>query len=168
MALQAQTSAKSHHHDHSQNRPPKAFLIGCGLLIAFALIGTTVAKFTGVGQFAPRSFEAVATRDLTFADRADGGIIATDALTGEVATEWAPGQGNFVRTALRALSYSRQKAGGSAGEPFRLTLTREGVLLLSDPLTAREVVLNAFSSANAAEFAILLPEAELTLAEGGS
>jgi len=106
-AADASRPAHGHHHDHSQNRPPKAFLIGCGLLILFALVGVSVAKFTGLGNFTGSSLVAAETRALSFADREDGGIQAFDPSTGVLVHEWAPGEGNFARTALRALAGGR-------------------------------------------------------------
>jgi len=156
-AADASRPAHGHHHDHSQNRPPKAFLIGCGLLILFALVGVSVAKFTGLGNFTGSSLVAAETRALSFADREDGGIQAFDPSTGVLVHEWAPGEGNFARTALRALTYTREIGRLGTEAPFELSRTSDGVLFIADPATGKQVILNAFSNANAREFDVLLP-----------
>lgn len=165
MALQAETP-DHHHHSHANNRPPKAFLIGCGLLILFALAGVTLAKITGVGSFSGPSLVAAETRALSFADREDGGIQAFDPSTGVLVHEWAPGEGNFARTALRALTYTREIGRLGMEAPFELSRTGEGVLFIADPVTGKQVILNAFSNANAREFDVLLPRT--AIARGAS
>lgn len=156
MALQAETP-NHHHHSHANNRPPKAFLIGCGLLILFALAGVTVAKITGMGSFSGPALVASEARMLSFADREDGGIRAFEPGSGALVHEWAPGEGNFARTALRALAYTREIGGHGPEAPFQLSRTADGIMFLADPVTGKQVILNAFSNANAREFDVLLP-----------
>ncbi len=159
MASQAETPDQNHHHSHSHadNRPPKGFLIGCGLLILFALIGVTVAKTTSFGNFSGQPLVAEETRALSFADREDGGIRAFEPNSGLLVHEWAPGEGNFARTALRALTYNREIGRLGMEAPFELSRTADGILFIADPVTGKQVILTAFSKANAREFDVLLP-----------
>ena len=144
--------------DHHNARPPKALLMGCGLLIAFAVLATGFVTLTGIGSSRDLGGRASTSVTLTFADRDDGAVIAAYAGTGEVAQIWEPGTGGFVRTALRALAYDRREVGVGATLPFILSRTDGGRLLLEDPSTGKRLALEAFGRANMGEFEALLPE----------
>ncbi|MEM9739447.1 MAG: photosynthetic complex assembly protein PuhC [Pseudomonadota bacterium] len=140
-----------HHHDHG-NIVPEPMLYAMGALIACVLAFVTFATVTGIGIAQPPEFKSVQTLSLTFTDEADGAVGVQDAETGEQIHLYPAGEGGFVRTALRALTFDRDKYGIGQTPPFRLTRTQEGILLLEDPSTGRRVALEAFSRGSAANF----------------
>ena len=123
-------------------------------VLTIALAGA--ARLTGGGHVALPGAVPVETRSLLFADRADGGVSVRDARTGASVAELAPGEGGFVRGALRALARTRRGHGVGAAAPFHLTRWRDGRLTLADPTTGGHVELAAFGSVNLAAFAPLL------------
>lgn len=162
MSRPAASSAaqQGHHHDE---RPPKPLLMACGLLVVFAVLATGFVTLTGIGASRDLGGTATDSLVLTFSDRADGAVIASDFGTGEVIRIWAPGAGGFVRTAVRALAYDRREMGISAAPPFNLIRTDRGRLLLEDPSTGKRLALEAFGDANKGEFEALLPIAGETV-----
>ncbi len=95
-------------------------------------------------------------RSLTFADKADGGILVYDADTRTLATTFEPGTGNFVRGALRALTRKRRLAKIGPEVPFELTRFDDGRLVLSDPATKGSVSVSSFGPTQIAAFDALL------------
>ena len=144
------------HQHHHNARPPKALLMGCGLLVVFAVLATGFVALTGIGSTRDLGGAATASVSLTFADREDGAVIASHAGTGDVLQIWEPGTGGFVRTALRALAYDRRAVGIGSTPPFLLSRTDRGRLLLEDPSTGKRLALEAFGRANMGEFEALL------------
>lgn len=141
-------------------RVPRGLLLGAALLMALVaglalLARTTDAGALRVATAAPA--EVVAMRELRFADRADGGVVVSDARTGETVHALAPGQTTFIRGAMRGLAFERRKRGIGAEVPFRLTRWRGGRLTLEDPATGSLLDLAAYGADNARAFAILLP-----------
>jgi putative photosynthetic complex assembly protein len=138
------------------NAPPKIptpLLIGAAVLMASSIGLAAVGRLTK----APRAeAPALVSLELRFADEADGGVSVADAATGERIHLYGPGEGGFVRTALRAVVFERKKSGLGAETPLRLTRTQTGRLILADPATGREVGLEAFGAGNAADFGRLL------------
>jgi putative photosynthetic complex assembly protein len=73
----------------------------------------------------------------------------------------APGTNGFLRGTLRGLARERKREGLDGTVPFRLSQTRAGHLLLTDPATGRFVDLGSFGPTNAAVFARLLTADEV-------
>ena len=100
----------------------------------------------------------VASRDLVFTDRADGGVIVTEAASGSIVDTILPGShSGFIRGIMRALARERRMDGIGRATPFRLTSWRDGELSLTDLATKRSIELPAFGTTNRAAFAALLP-----------
>jgi putative photosynthetic complex assembly protein len=112
-------------------------------------ISSPVAAHDGVA--------VVATRDLRFADRADGGVLVTNAVSGDVVAELEPNSNNFTRALMRGLVRQRVREGQGPEIPFRLTAYADGELMLEDPVTHRNVALSAFGPTNAESFVRFLP-----------
>lgn len=124
------------------------------IILVFAL--AISARIFGFGAFAEPTGTPIITRSLTFADRADGGILVYDADTRSLATTFEPGTGNFVRGALRALTRKRRLASIGPEVPFVLTRFDDGRLVLSDPATKGTVAVSSFGPTQIAAFDTLL------------
>ncbi|MEL6662235.1 MAG: photosynthetic complex assembly protein PuhC [Pseudomonadota bacterium] len=141
----------SHHHHHGKIVPDAMLWAMAGLVIS-VLAFVTFAKVTGIGIAEQTRFTSAETLSLTFTDEADGAVGVWDASSGALIHTYAAGEGGFVRTAMRALTFDRDKHGIGQAPPFTLTRTAEGILLLEDPSTGRRVALEAFSKGSAANF----------------
>lgn len=102
----------------------------------------------------------VATRDLHFADRADGAVVVTEAATNSPVMVLEPGQDGFVRGTMRGLARDRKGRDIGSEAPFRLTSWNDGYLTLEDRATGRTLELIGFGATNAHAFARFLPNKE--------
>jgi putative photosynthetic complex assembly protein len=154
----------SHAHSHENTVPPAA------LAMAFALVGVSLLMTAAVqlGWADREAVPAVAraqadvakleTRNLTFADMADGSVQVTDADTREVVASFAgeADGGGFIRGVLRGLARDRRMRGIDSAPPFALTMWEDGSLSLVDAATGRSIELGSFGPDNRATFARLL------------
>ncbi|HEX8275908.1 MAG TPA: photosynthetic complex assembly protein PuhC [Longimicrobiaceae bacterium] len=141
-------------------RVPRPMLLAAAALIALAVALALTARVSDAGATriaAPAAAQTRAARDLRFADRADGGIVVTDAATGAVAGVVEPGSNTFVRGAMRGLAFERRKRGVGPEAPVRLARWRDGRLTLEDPATGVVLDLAAYGPDNREAFARLLP-----------
>lgn len=144
-------------HDHQHNRPfPRGALIGAAALIGFSLLAVTLARVAGLGPVTEPMAPVVQSRELRFADRADGAVLVYDPQGEEVVDLVPPGSGGFVRGVLRALARERRIQGDGASTPFRLSRLADGRLILEDLATGRLIDLKAFGHTNEGAFAPLL------------
>lgn len=139
---------------------PRPALIAAGLAVGLSLAAA------GLGRLAPPAAppeafaRALASRDLIFADRPDGGVAVTDAAAGQSVAILPAGSNSFLRALMRVLAHQRIRHDGAPDTPFRLTAWSDGRLTLADPATGRSVGLEAFGIDNETVFARLLgPEA---------
>jgi putative photosynthetic complex assembly protein len=99
----------------------------------------------------------VTGRSLSFADRADGALVVTNAATGKVVHVIQPGEpSGFIRGVLRGLMRERRMNGDSPASPFKLEQWADGALTLTDTVTGRVIELGSFGPDNRAAFARLL------------
>jgi putative photosynthetic complex assembly protein len=109
-----------------------------------ALVLAAVGRWTGIGvQQVPRA-PVVEARNLTFSDAGGGVILIKDADDGALVQRIPANEGSFVRTVMRGFAHDRLSRGGDSLSPFRLTLRENGHLMLADPVTGREVILDPF------------------------
>jgi putative photosynthetic complex assembly protein len=94
-------------------------------------------------------------RAIGFADQPNGAIAVLDGDTAAMITAVEPKEDGFVRGVLRGFARERRSRGIGPTPPFNLILTADGSLILSDPETNREVLLNAFGPTNAQAFSRL-------------
>lgn len=155
----------SHAHHHDDPTVPRGVLIAvAGLLCAtMALAGAT--SFGLVPRSAdPEASRAAAhvapaqQRSLRFADRADGAVVVSDAVTGDVVSIVPFGEGGFVRATLRRLARARAIAGVGAEPPFTLTRWDNGALSLSDPATGATAEIYGFGADHVRAFAVMLED----------
>lgn len=153
----------AHHHDTPENFPKTAVRAASGVVLA-AVALTAAWTLTGTPPVASPELErmdanvpAIVTRQLVFADSADGAVTVTDAASGATVERIMPDpKRGFVRGVMRGMARERHMKGIGADAPFTLTLWGNGHLSLSDPATGRTVELSAFGADNRAEFMALL------------
>lgn len=133
----------------------KVPLIGAGILVSFVLSITTIAQLTGFGKWQAEIGAPAESLSLSFTDRDDGAVVATDAASGADVFVFSAEKHGFVRSALRAVARKRKLAGYDASAPFTIARHDDGKLTITDPLTGSRIVLNGFGAPNAAEFARL-------------
>lgn len=142
-----------------QGTLPKGMVIGSALVIAGTLVLATLGHRAPTNP-ADAGARPVASRDLRFADRADGAIVVTDARSGRVVETLAPGTENFVRGGMRGLARERNRAGIAEEVPFRLSTWPDGRITLQDMGTGNTMELHAFGRTNAEAFLKLLATEE--------
>lgn len=140
------------------NRKPA---IACGALLAAAIVLAFVGRHE---RTAPVIDPANVRQELAlkFTDAPDGSVVAIDATNGAELERIAPGAGGFIRVTMRSFAMERKQHGMGADVPFQLTRMRDGDLVLTDPLTNRRMLLNAFGPANEGVFAQLLDDRRTT------
>jgi putative photosynthetic complex assembly protein len=141
---------------------PRAPLILAAAAIAITIVGVAFVRSMGVEPSRPAGTPQI-SRELRFEDTSYGAIRISDAQTGELVRELAPGTGGFVRATLRGLARERKRSAAPGPEsPFRLTAWSSGQLTLEDPETGRFVDLGAFGPTQVETFTAIL------LGPGGS
>ena len=131
------------------------FLFVIGALIACVLVFVTFSRIAGIGVVHLENEPSVETIEVRFSDEADGGVGVYDPVTGDVIHTFGPGQGGFVRTSLRALTYQRRLAGVGKRAPFEIQKSATGNIVLHDPTTGKSLTLDAFGDVNESDFAQL-------------
>jgi len=142
------------------DRPfPRGPLIGAGALVTVALLSAVAGRLAGSSIAPPPDASVLASRELRFEDRPDGGVSVLDARDDSLVDVAAPGTNGFLRATLRGLARERRLNGvgaGAAGAPFRVTAWSDERVTLDDLATGRHVELEAFGGTNEAVFARLL------------
>ncbi|MFZ9723316.1 MAG: photosynthetic complex assembly protein PuhC, partial [Burkholderiaceae bacterium] len=96
-------------------------LIGLAILILGSLLLAGYSQWQKAQQPDTQLVGWLEQRALLFSDGADGSVWVTDAQSGQ---RLAPieGEAGFARGVLRSLAQARMRAGGSASEPFWLSV----------------------------------------------
>jgi hypothetical protein len=91
-----------HARTHGEVTIPRPLLIGAGLLIAFTIALTALAR----KDFADRAANPVAeqSRDIRFEDGADGSVLVFEAQGNQRIATLPPGTHGFVRGTMRGLA----------------------------------------------------------------
>lgn len=151
------------HAAHHDPTVPRGALIGAAALLLFVLALTGAVSLGLI----PHSADPVASRAagnvapaqiraLRFADRADGAVVVTDAVSGATVKVVGFGEGGFLRATMRRMAKARVAAGIGAEPPFKLTLWQNGALSLSDPETGRAIEIHGFGPDHSKIFADML------------
>lgn len=98
---------------------------------------------------------SVGSRNLIFRDEPDSSISVRDSDTGQRLGS-IEGEAGFARSVLRSLARARLRAGHGPDQPFTLTRTQQGGLVLSDAMTGERIDLAALGPTNASVFAMYL------------
>ena len=140
---------------HSGNQLPRPALLGAAALVLFALASVTWVRSSAPDGVAVPPPLSDAHR-FEFRDAADGAVLVLDPDSGAVIWRYPAGTSGFARGLLRGLARERQLRGISMTEPFVVGHRDDGRLLIRDPATATDIVLDAFGSSNRAVFEALL------------
>lgn len=136
---------------------PRVDFLGLGLGVLLAVVLGFV--ILNAGEKRPEwypSREAIAARNILFSDRPDGGISVRDASSGQLIGEIAPGEGGFVRGALRGFMRERRLENPGTESPLRVAAMQDGAIILEDPVSGRWTDLRAFGATNLQSFAEFL------------
>ena len=137
---------------------PRAVLLGAAALLMFTIGLAGAARISHSNHVVMPPTHAVASRDLSFKDLADGGVEISDATSGKHITTVVPTTGGFLRGIMRGLVRDHHRYDNATGYPFRLTQWADGRLSIEDPSTHERFELEAFGSTNEAVFARLLED----------
>jgi len=142
---------------HSSSAPsfPQPVLWGAAGVIGLALVLAGAGRLSGTDAADP-SAGAIASVDLRFEDRDVGGVSVIDVDANREVATILPGEGGFVRGALRALVRERKRQDLGPEAPFRLVQGVRGELSLADPVTGTSVLLDAFGPTQVQAFARLM------------
>jgi len=146
--------------DSPKELVPASAVKAVGLLLLVVLLLAGVARFTGVGAVSSAEREVgepLAERWIVFQtqDR-EGWVRVVDGRSGGEIKALPPGEGGFLRGAVRPLHRERMRSGVDLEVPYELVLWTEGALTLKDLGTGGIVDLNAFGPANSQVFRELL------------
>jgi putative photosynthetic complex assembly protein len=150
------------HHDPTV---PRGAVIGAAVMLLFVMaltgavsLGLLPQSANPVASRASQNVEAAQSRELRFADRADGAVVVSDAGTGETVKVIEFGQGGFLRATMRRMAKARVAAGIGAEPPFKLIRWENGALSLNDPETGRDAEIYGFGADHTKVFADMLKE----------
>ena len=138
---------------------PRGVLLAAAALLGFTLLAVIAARLGGQEALPRITAAAVASRDLSFENRADGAVAVYDVADGGVVDVLAPGSNGFIMGVLRGIDRERGRRDiGTDARLIRLTRWTDGRLTLDDPATGFHSELVSFGPTNAAAFARLLTE----------
>ena len=135
--------------------PEKYPMIGAAALVVLTVVFVGFSRLAEISARETISTDIVATKKLLFKDNAGGDVSVVDWETGVPVWTYREAEGGFARTALRAMAYTRRLQGAGPDSPMLLQKAANGRLVLHDPVTNKEIGLNAFGEANLDQFAVL-------------
>lgn len=141
--------------------PQRKPAIACGCLLAAAIVLAVIGRQERTPPVIDPAAVA-ASLELKFTDLPDGTVVAANASSGSEIERIAPGAGGFIRVTMRSFASERLQRGLSPDVPFTLLRMADGDLLLTDRLTGRTMLLNAFGPSNEGVFAQLLDHGRTT------
>lgn len=125
------------------------------LLLAVSATGACQVVEGEAGERSTAS-EVVRTVSVVFRTDADDRITVVTAHDDRVLRVLAPGEGGFLRGALRPLVRERKRHGVDPTDPYDLSLHADGALILRDPPTGLHLDVAAFGPTSRAQFLTLL------------
>jgi putative photosynthetic complex assembly protein len=146
----------STHHGHTEMVIPRTALFAAGALMLGSLVFVYLARTTDTGLPAAPMAAVVEQRSLTFEDSADGGLVVTDHLSGEVVALLSDQDDGLVEAMLRGLKHGRVIARAEGQAVYVLTLYEDGRLAIADPDSGVDISLASFGGRNRAMFASFL------------
>ncbi|WP_439574798.1 photosynthetic complex assembly protein PuhC [Phreatobacter sp.] len=132
-------------------------IVAAGMLVAIAVGAALVGRLAGIGTVAVPVSPPVQAVELVFSDHRDGSIRVADAADSRLVLTVPSGEGGFMRGVMRGLARDRKMRGLGPDLPFRLERRENGMLILLDPATGREIALGSFGPTNLEAFSQLLP-----------
>ncbi|SEA33933.1 photosynthetic complex assembly protein PuhC [Rubrimonas cliftonensis] len=152
--------------DHAERRHaedhhiPRGLVLAAAALALFTMVAVVYGRATDTGLMLAPQAEAVETRSLYFTDSADGAMVVTDAVSGQMVALLSEGQDGFIRGVLRGLTRGRAVTREGGDDVLALTRWDDGRLSISDPATGERFFLNSFGADNLQAFARLLASRE--------
>lgn len=151
-------------HNHHEQPFPRGALWFVAIVITFTMASATAIRLGYATVSASpvllrqaEHMKPMASRDLSFIDRSDGGLTITDVTTGAVVKTIKPGEpSGFIRGVMRGMGRERRMHAVGRTAPFRLVSWPDGQLSLTDLSVGRNIELTAFGPTNRASFAELL------------
>ncbi|MFN3231228.1 MAG: photosynthetic complex assembly protein PuhC [Alphaproteobacteria bacterium] len=137
---------------------PKRILYGVAVLVLVAFTAAVVGRQYDIGAMRTPEGVPVASRDINFVDKPDGSVEVYQIPDDTLIEVLEPGSDNFIRVVMRGFVRERKRNGIGRETPFSLSRWEDGRLMLLDPATGRQVMLNAFGKTNIAAFARLLED----------
>lgn len=144
---------------------PRWPLIAAGCLVALAIAGASIARFSRMAEPTAAAHSVTALgqaqvfRTFTFAPGPDGTVALIDPATNDIAYRIGADEAGFIHGALRGLRRSRMVR----GEPLDPTLTiarwSDGRVTVTDAATDTLIDLRAFGVDNKTAFERFLPRA---------
>lgn len=151
-------------HDHKEQPIPRGALWFVAVLVTFTMMSAGAVRLgyapvasSPVAVRTAAKLTPTATRNLSFVDRADGGLTITDVGTGRIVKSIVPGEpSGFIRGMLRGMGRERRMNNVAKTVPYRLESWPNGQLSLTDTGTGRSIELTAFGPTNRTAMADLL------------
>jgi putative photosynthetic complex assembly protein len=130
--------------------------------VAFVALGVFGPHLRGdVGPSdADKPRTLVESRDIWFEINDDGNVVVNDAADNSRVFLLEGDQHGFLRGMVRAFAHDRKVAGAGAEKPYRLEIFSDGRLTLTDLVTKRVIILNAFGPDNIAKFTMFFKSQE--------
>jgi putative photosynthetic complex assembly protein len=141
----------------AQSRFPRGLVLVTGLLLAAVVLATALARRTEVATARLEVAPPIASRLLTFEDRAHGGVVIREAPGRAIAAVLEPNRSDgFLRGVMRTFARERRMRGVGREPPFLVTTRLGGSVTIEDTATGRTVDLGSFGHNNVAAFARLV------------
>ncbi len=125
-------------------------------LIVMTVVGVSMYQLSDARLDRGALEPAVASIQLRFVDREDGGVDVFHGVTGERLETVPPETNGFLRGTLRSLVRGRKASSIGPEIPFEIRRTESGRILLHDPATETLIDLRAFGPTNVGAFARFL------------
>ncbi|MGQ3355993.1 MAG: photosynthetic complex assembly protein PuhC [Phreatobacter sp.] len=132
-------------------------VMAAGVVVALAILAAGLGRYAGLGTVAVPASPAVEAKELLFQDTRDGSITVLDAADRKVVLVVPLGEGGFMRGVMRGLARDRKMRGLGPDLPFRIERRQNGMVILVDLATGREIALGSFGQTNLEAFSRLLP-----------
>lgn len=129
-------------------------------VVAFAVLAAAFGRYAGVGTLSLPASPAVHAQDFLFTDTRDGSITVLKAADRQAVLVVPLGEGGFMRGVMRGLARDRKMRGLGPDLPFRIERRQNGMIILIDLATGREIALGSFGPTNLEAFSRLLQNKE--------
>lgn len=125
-------------------------------VVALAVLAAAFGRYGGIGTLSVPASPAVQAQDFLFTDTRDGSITVLTAADRQPVLVVPLGEGGFMRGLMRGLARDRKMRGLGPDLPFRIERRQNGLVILMDLATGREIVLGSFGQTNLEAFSRLL------------
>ncbi len=142
---------------------PRWVLWVAGAIIAAAILLAGWARLTGFSASSETDSPVQVARSLFFLEQSSGEIVVKDASSGEVLDVLEAESEQFIRGVLRSLRRERTRYEADLAAAYRVSVRRDGQVLLEDLATGQRIDLRAYGPTNVAAFMRFLEPAPNTM-----